>query len=153
MASNLLENIDRQKKEIESAKELLELKEANIKSLKKSQETTAVALNNARIIKNSYANQLTAEELATQEKINEYTKELNEIEAQIDFLTLGTIGEDYVGGEFAWPAPGYYTITSPFGMKTCAVYDKYSDDQDEMRRKLADYYINDFYDVINTEMK
>lgn len=39
------------------------------------------------------------------------------------------------------------------GMKTCAVYDKYSDDQDEMRRKLADYYINDFYDVINTEMK
>jgi len=23
----------------------------------------------------------------------------------------------YVGGEYAWPAPGYYTITSPFGMR------------------------------------
>lgn len=39
------------------------------------------------------------------------------------------------------------------GMKTCAVFDKYSIDQDEERRKQADYYINDFYDVIKAEMR
>lgn len=39
------------------------------------------------------------------------------------------------------------------GMKTCAVFDKYSIDQDEERRKQADYYINDFNDVIKAEMR
>lgn len=30
------------------------------------------------------------------------------------------------------------------GMKVCAVYDKYSEDTDEVKRKTADYYIEDF---------
>jgi len=35
------------------------------------------------------------------------------------------------------------------GMKTCAVYDDFTRPQDEKKRELADYYINDFNDIIN----
>lgn len=37
------------------------------------------------------------------------------------------------------------------GMKTCAIYDKFSENQDEERRKLADYYFKDFWEVIKSE--
>lgn len=33
------------------------------------------------------------------------------------------------------------------GMKVCAVYDKYSEDCDEEKRRTADYYIEDFRDI------
>lgn len=34
------------------------------------------------------------------------------------------------------------------GMKVCAVYDKHSESQDEEKRRLADYYIHDFRELI-----
>lgn len=34
------------------------------------------------------------------------------------------------------------------GMKVCAVYDEYSVPQDEKKRRLADYYIHDFKELI-----
>ena len=39
------------------------------------------------------------------------------MDSQILYLTVGSIGQDYVGGEFEWPTPGYRTITSAFGMR------------------------------------
>ena len=73
--------------------------------------------NSILVIKNSYAKQLTNEEKETQEKIARYQKELDNLEAQIVAITSVKVGEDYVGGEFAWPAPGYSTITSKYGMR------------------------------------
>ena len=35
------------------------------------------------------------------------------------------------------------------GMSTCAVEDAFSRDQEEEKRRLADYYITSYYDVIN----
>ena len=34
------------------------------------------------------------------------------------------------------------------GMKVCAVYDDYSRDVDEQKRKLADYYIRDYFELL-----
>lgn len=114
---NLLDNIDRQKNEIEKIKTTLTEREKNLKTVKENKEKTATALENAKVIKNSYAKQLTDSEKETQAKIAEYQRELDNLEAQIVTITSIKVGEDYVGGEFAWPAPGYSTITSKYGMR------------------------------------
>ena len=114
---NLLDNIDRQKNEIEKIKTTLTEREKNLKTVKENKEKTATALENAKVIKNSYAKQLTDSEKETQSKIAEYQRELDNLEAQIVSITSIKVGEDYVGGEFAWPAPGYSTITSKYGMR------------------------------------
>lgn len=115
--NDLLENIEQQKNQIENTKSILEGKKENLQKLKKNKEKTTIALENSKVIRNSYIDKLSEQEKETQNKIDEYQKELNNLETQIVALTTGNIGSDYVGGEFAWPALGYTTITSRYGMR------------------------------------
>ena len=113
----LLENIEREKNSIESIQDTLNLKKENLIEIKQTKERTAVALENSKILRESYVDKLSEDEKATQKKIEEYQSELNAIENQIVTATTLMVGQDYAGGELAWPAPGYSTITSPFGMR------------------------------------
>ena len=113
----LLETIQREKKLVEEINEQMAQKQDDLQNVQLAQERTLIALENAKTIKDSYTNSLTEEEKALQEKINGYQSMLDKIDSQILFLTVAEIGEEYVGGEFLWPTPGYYTITSPFGMR------------------------------------
>lgn len=115
--NNLLENIDNQKTQIETARNTLKQKRDNIKILKENKEKTTIALANARIIRNTYISKLTEDEKKTQEKIDGYQQELRKIEDQIVALATSGLDLDFVGGEFLWPCPGYYTITSRFGIR------------------------------------
>ena len=114
---DLLDTIEREKKQVKQISEELAVKQENLSSIQASQEKTLIALENAKTIKNSYANSLTEEEKQLQDKINGYQSELNTLDSQILYLTVGEVGTDYIGGEFLWPAPGYKTITSPFGTR------------------------------------
>ena len=123
---DLLDNIEREKNSIEQIKNNINAKKEELKLAQKAQEKTLIALENSKTIRKSYASTLTKEEQDVQEKINGYKTKLNTLDSQILFLTLGTIDSDFVGGEFMWPAPGYTTITSPFGTRFHPIYKTYS---------------------------
>ena len=115
--SDLLDNIERQKNQIEVINQALTERQDNLETLKKNKEKTTISLENSKIIRNSYIAKLSNDEKSMQEKIDKYQSELNNLESQITALTSLSIGENFVGGEFIWPAPGYTTITSRYGMR------------------------------------
>ena len=113
----LLEEAELNKIEIEVAKSTLEEQRKQYKVAKDNAEKTAIILENTRVIKNNYINKLSNDEKELQEKIDIYNQQIKEIEAEILLRTQATIGENYAGGSFAWPVPGYTRISSPFGMR------------------------------------
>jgi len=113
--TKLLESIDEEKKVIENEKTSLENDQADLKIAKANKEKTYTILQNTRILKNNYIEQLSEEERTLQSEVEEYTKAFAEVENQIKNLTLSD-GE-YIGGQMAWPTPGYTRITSEFGMR------------------------------------
>jgi len=113
----LIKSITEQKNKMQEVNRQLENAKTNLKNNKDEQKKIAISLENSKIIRNSYVNKLTREELKIQEELNLYQEELNLVELEILMAAMeGTDGR-YVGGTFAWPAPGYYTITSPYGMR------------------------------------
>ena len=105
------------KSKIETAKQTLEERQTKLGQIKSSKEKATIALENSKIIRNSYINQLTEEEQEVQSKIDTCKAELDKLESQIVYLTTLNLGDGYIDGEFIWPAPGYKTITSKFGMR------------------------------------
>lgn len=115
--SKLLDTIGREKNKIEEINIKLADKQQNLEKIKKGQEKTLVALENAKTIKNSYVSELTEEELEIQKQVEEYNQKLDNIDAQMAILAMVDGNSEFIGGEFLWPAPGNTIITSPFGMR------------------------------------
>ena len=116
--NNLLKSIEKQKKQIENIKEALSINKENLKVIKAEQKKVAVSLENAKVVRSSYINSLTNDEIETRKRIELYQSELDLVDLEILMTALeNTDTTRYVGGTFAWPAPGYYTITSPYSMR------------------------------------
>lgn len=116
--TELLENVRNKKEELEIAKLQLEKTKKELSDSRENKEKKAISLENMRVIKNSYVSQLTEEEKEIQEKIIEYQTAVKKVESEIVTASMLDIGEDYIGGQMAWPVPGYTRITSPYGMRT-----------------------------------
>ena len=114
---DLLDSIGRERNQIEQIEEGLKASRENLKVVKTEQKKVAVLLENAKAVKNSYINKLTNEEQGIKSDIKLYQNELDLVELEILISAMEGRGSQYVGGTFAWPTPGYYTITSNYGMR------------------------------------
>lgn len=115
--SNLIEKLDNNKIALEEAKQDLEKTKNELENKRVEKQRIAITLENSKAVKNSYINNLTEQEKETREKIEKYQEELDLINLEMLLSSMENNDSMYVGGIFLWPTPGYYTITSPFGMR------------------------------------
>ena len=109
--SLILEEVAEKKDKIEEIKNSLD-------ENKQTQSKTTKILENTKKIRDNYIAQLSESEKEIQAKIDEYNARFEEINKQILELAKGGIDTQYIGGELAWPIPGYTIITSKYGMRT-----------------------------------
>ncbi|WP_294586795.1 oligosaccharide flippase family protein, partial [uncultured Ruminococcus sp.] len=79
---------------------------------------TAKILENTKTVRENYISKLSDQEKSIQEKIDEYNTRFAEINAEILAIARDGIDTQYIGGELAWPVPGYTRISSKYGMRT-----------------------------------
>lgn len=81
--SKLLEQIEKNKNDIQENKELLDTSKSQIEALKASKEDTAKTLKNSQSQKQSYIDQLNEEEKGLQEDLEQFEKDKKEIQEEL----------------------------------------------------------------------
>lgn len=115
----LLTNIENVKKEIQQTKQQLEEDKANM-------EAQYNELNSKKSERQSYINQLSEDEKTLKKEREEYDEELERVKKDIQALAQSNKNSTYIGtGVMAWPTPGYFTITSPYGYRIHPIYKDY----------------------------
>lgn len=116
--TELLEDMKAQKDEIELAKSKLDSTQEQYATIKQNQTKTAKILENTKTVRENFIAKLSDQEKDIQTKIDEYNARFEEINKEILSIALQGIDTQYIGGELAWPIPGYTRITSKYGMRT-----------------------------------
>ena len=115
---DLLDDMQEKKENIELSKQKLEQNRENLATIKANQSKTATILENTKSVRQNFISRLSDQEKEIQTKIDEYNTRFEEINKEILELAQGSIASEYIGGELAWPVPGYTRITSKYGMRT-----------------------------------
>ena len=115
---DLLDDMQAKKEEIELSKQKLEQNREQLATIKANQTKTATILENTKTVRQNFISKLSDQEKEIQAQIDEYNTRFEEINKEILELAQGSIAAEYIGGELAWPVPGYTRITSKYGMRT-----------------------------------
>jgi len=114
----LLDQLTSDKKELEDKKSKLDGEKQDLTSSKTEVEGLKKNLNGQLSQTNSQIQDIAALEQQLMSNKAEYQKKMAAIQAEINeiYKQINSTGS-YVGGQFAWPLPGFSTITSPFGWR------------------------------------
>ena len=115
--AEILNTIAERKNNIDNAKEKLEKEQKELATIIERQTRTSKVLQATKTLRESYISKLSEQEQQTQAKIEEYNKVLEEVNTKLVELAKQGVETQYIGGELAWPVPGYGKISSPYGMR------------------------------------
>ncbi len=123
--TEMLQKLEDSKKQIEYSKQVLEGDKAELEKAKETKVAKSQALESAKSEKNKQVAALNDEEKALQEKIDQYQKDVEDLEEQIRKAATTTnseINSSYNGSGMIWPTPNCRYITSPYGSRIHPVY-------------------------------
>ncbi|MBR2029084.1 MAG: peptidoglycan DD-metalloendopeptidase family protein [Oscillospiraceae bacterium] len=119
----LLQQLDKEKKEIEAVEAEIEAQLESLEASRERQQDKQSELANLLQKVNSDLSQTEAEEAAAQAAYEDAKEARDAAQEQLakEFEESGGM-EDYVGGEWMWPVPGYNSISSGYGYRNIFGY-------------------------------
>ena len=122
---NLLNDLETKKKTMDLSRQKLENEKKELATIIENQTRTTRTLQNTKKMRENFIAKLSDDEKNLQAKIDEINKQYEEINQQILALAQNGIDTAYIGGELAWPVPGYTRITSKYAMRVHPITGQY----------------------------
>lgn len=102
--NKLIEQVEREKNDLEYTKAKLEKEQKEVKTIKAKKEQTTIILNNKKTLQKAHMNKLSEEEKKLQKEIIEYKKEVYRIQSLISQVSgEPNLQIQYTGGDMIWP--------------------------------------------------
>lgn len=110
----LIESIQRQKRDLDIKKSDLEVQKMDLMAAKKSQEIKVNELSSQRSQRKTMLNSVENEKASLEQALEEMERNSRELE---QLILRAQSGNALGTGVYTWPTPGYRTISSPYGMR------------------------------------
>lgn len=123
--NDLINELEEKKKAIDLSKQKLENEKKELATIIESQTRLSRTLQNTKKMRESFIEKLSDEEKNLQTKIDEINAQYEVVNKQILALAQQGIDTAYIGGELAWPVPGYTRITSKYAMRVHPITGQY----------------------------
>ena len=125
MDNSLIEELENKKKKMDLAKQKLEKEKEELAIIAENQTRISRTLQNTKKMRESFIEKLSEDEKKLQSKIDEINEQYALVNSQILAIAQQGIDTKYIGGELAWPIPGYTRITSKYGMRVHPITGQY----------------------------
>ena len=123
--NDLIIELEEKKDTIDLTKQKLENEKEELATIIENQTRVSRTLQNTKKMRESFIEKLSDEEKNLQAKIDEINAQYEEVNKQILALAQQGIDTEYIGGELAWPVPGYTRITSKYAMRVHPITGQY----------------------------